>query len=418
MPLPMENRVRVGDRGELELPEGWRGRWGLDAGAEFLIEETSSSLVLRRADPVLTRVYVEPTAACNLTCRTCVRNSWDEPLGTMAMATYQRLIEGLRTVQSLRSVAFWGFGEPLLHPQIVEMVALAKGLGAKTELITNGLLLDSRIAEGLVEAGLDTLVVSVDGASPEAYSDTRLGADLCQVQRNLSNLRAARHKNPRHTPEIGLEFVAMRRNVGELPKLPRLATAMGASFIVVTNLLPYTEELKDEILYGLRAGTSYPGERSKWTPEVILPRMDVLGTASTALAGLLRHMEVGGVQLRPWNRSPGYCRFVGEGSVAIAWDGGLSPCVALTHSYPCYVMGRRKLIRRWTLGNIAEQGIAELWQSEPYVQFRARVQRFDFAPCTDCGGCYMADSNEEDCYGNPFPVCGDCLWAKGVIQCP
>lgn len=44
--------------------------------------------------------------------------------------------------------------------------------------------------------------------------------------------------------------------------------------------------------------------------------------------------------------------------------------------------------------------------------------RFDFSPCTDCGGCDLADSNQEDCIGNSFPVCGDCLWAKGVIQCP
>jgi len=30
----------------------------------------------------------------------------------------------------------------------------------------------------------------------------------------------------------------------------------------------------------------------------------------------------------------------------------------------------------------------------------------------------MADMNEEDCFANPFPTCGGCLWAMGVIQCP
>ncbi len=52
------------------------------------------------------------------------------------------------------------------------------------------------------------------------------------------------------------------------------------------------------------------------------------------------------------------------------------------------------------------------------MRFRDLVQRFDFSPCSDCGGCNLAETNEEDCFGNGFPVCGDCLWAKGVIQCP
>ena len=414
----MEERVRVGEHGELRFPAEHRGRWGMDAGAEFLIRETPDGLLLRRADPALAKVYVEPTSACNLTCRTCVRNSWGEPVGVMEMATYCRLIDGLRAVPSLRKVAFWGFGEPLLHPQIVEMVALAKGLGAKTELITNGLLLDGRKAEGLVAAGLDTLVVSVDGVSAEAYADTRPGGSLAQVRENLAGLRAYKDARGLGTPEIGLEFVAMRRNVAELPKLPELARAVGASFVVVTNVLPYTLDLKDEILYGLWAGAGYWPRRSIWEPEFLLPRMDVRRDTASCLMELLQRIGVVGPQPLASVEGDGYCRFVEEGSVAVAWDGGVSPCVPLMHSYRCYVMGREKTIRRWVLGNVAQDGVAALWQSEEFVAFRRRVQRFDFAPCTRCGGCYMADSNEEDCYGNSFPVCGDCLWAKGVIQCP
>jgi hypothetical protein len=46
------------------------------------------------------------------------------------------------------------------------------------------------------------------------------------------------------------------------------------------------------------------------------------------------------------------------------------------------------------------------------------VIAFDFSPCVHCGGCEWAESNEMDCFGNSFPVCGDCLWARGVILCP
>jgi hypothetical protein len=53
-----------------------------------------------------------------------------------------------------------------------------------------------------------------------------------------------------------------------------------------------------------------------------------------------------------------------------------------------------------------------------YVAYRQRVQNFAFAPCTACGGCDLSEANLEDCLGNEFPVCGGCLWAQAVIQCP
>jgi hypothetical protein len=65
-----------------------------------------------------------------------------------------------------------------------------------------------------------------------------------------------------------------------------------------------------------------------------------------------------------------------------------------------------------------ERSLAKLWYTPEHVAFRERVQVFDFSPCTICGGCDLADNNEEDCFGNVFPTCGGCLWAQGVIQCP
>ena len=391
---------------------------GLVPGAEFSVRETPQGFVLRPSDPPLSKVYVEPTTACNLNCRTCMRNSWEEPLGTMEMATYKRLLNGLRGVPSLDTVAFWGFGEPLLHPGIVEMITLAGQTGAKTELITNGLLLNREMAGGLVGAGLDTLVVSVDGTSPESHADIRSGVDLRAVRENVKTLLSVARSRSRQSPEIGLEFVVTRRNISELPELRRLARTMEASFIVLTNVLPYTEELNEEVLYCLSTTTWSPQVRSEWTPEIVLPRMDMHREFLGPLVGLLRH----GGTLDPLPGSSdgkeGYCRFVERGSVAIAWNGEVSPCVALMHSYRCYVLGREKQIRRYTVGNVGRKEMMGIWGDREYREFRKKVLQFHFAPCAYCGGCELAETNEEDCFGNTFPVCGDCLWARGIILCP
>ncbi len=238
------------------------------------------------------------------------------------------------------------------------------------------------------------------------------------MQQNVGHLLALRRMSPRGGPEIGLEFVATRRNLSELPSLRRLAHSLEASFVVVTNVLPYAKEFGDEILYFLSAGSPHPGTRSRWYPEIVLPRMDARPEVLEPLLGLLRHGGTIDPLLGHPDSPKGYCRFVREGAVAVAWDGGVSPCIALMHSCTCYILGREKAIRRYAVGNVNDEAITRIYDREEYRRFRARVVEFDFSPCVNCGGCEYAESNEEDCFGNQFPVCGDCLWAQGIILCP
>ena len=412
-----QGRVWTDEHGVLSFSPAQQARLGLTPKSEFLVAETSDGFVLRRADPALAKVIVEPTSACNLNCRTCVRHSWDEPTGSMSMATYRALIDGLRDVPTLRTVAFWGIGEPLVHPDIVEMVRLAHELGSRTEMVTNGLLLTEQMAERLVLAGLDRIVASIDGVTPEAQADVRSGASLQRVKQNILRLHDIRDRLDRDNPEVGLEFVLLKRNLCELPGLYDLARNLEAKSVIVTGVLPYSAELADETLYGLWAGKTY-ADPSTWRPEIILPKIDAREEALEPLVKLLGHTGVVGSPTARRKGATGYCRFVAEGTVAVSWDGQVSPCVGLLHSYTCYVNGREKRMRRYRLGSVAVEPIGGIWAKEEYRDFRKRVLDFDFAPCTDCGACEMADSNEADCYGNPFPVCGDCLWAKGVIQCP
>lgn len=404
----------VNPDGSLLLPGELLKELGITPGSNVLVKNSPYGLSLRSTEPALSKLYIEPTNTCNLQCRTCIRHTWKDREGFLQMDTYINLLDDVRELSSLKKISFWGFGEPLLHPNIVEMVARAKQLGVETQLITNGLLLDEETAKGLTEAGLDSIVVSIDGTSEETQADIRSGADLNLVKANVKRLGLMSWAN-NNKPEIGIEFVASRSNVKELGNLGSLASELGASFIFVTNVLPYSDEFKDEILYWDSVRLKLQEKGNWYLPRFFLPpfdnRHEVVGNLGKISGPIdLSHTTI--------HKGDGYCRFVGEGSLVISWDGEVSPCVALLHSYSCYVLGRKKEIKRYSVGNVAQQKLIDLWGQQDFARFRERVQRFDFSPCTDCGGCDMSESNEEDCYGNTFPVCGDCLWAQGVIQCP
>jgi MoaA/NifB/PqqE/SkfB family radical SAM enzyme len=417
----MDFTIDVDQNGSLTFTKEQQRQWGLEPGTRVIIRNTPVGLMLFPQDPPLHRVYIEPTSTCNLNCRSCMRQSWSEATGTMNMSTFDRLMAGLRNAPALHTVSFWGVGEPLLHPQIAAMVQATKELGVEAELITNGLLLDADKAKHLIEAGLDRLVISVDGVTPEAYAENRTGADLESVKENIGSLRRLRYEMHRENPEIGIEFVLMRRNLAEVRQLRNLAFELGVSFILLTNLLPYTEELKDEILYWISTDRPAAEGRSIWFPKIEVPRFDARREILEPLTGLIWPAGGSVEPIQRLDRTPdndGHCRFVEQGATVVAWDGAVSPCIALMHSYRCFVLGREKTIRRYTLGNVADEDILQIWRKDEYREFRQRVLDFDFSPCIHCGGCEFIESNEEDCFGNTFPTCGDCLWARNIIVCP
>ncbi len=403
--------------GKIEIPKEIKRKLGFESDTKVKIKFNQKGMYIERADPQLTKVYIEPTSDCNLDCKTCVRHSWDEEMGFMQLDEYKKLIEELKEFKNLQKISFWGIGEPLFHPQLVEMVKLASKLDINTQMITNALLLSEEKAEALLKAGLDSLVVSVDGTSAETMADIRSGANLQTVIKNIKYFRNLRDKLKKEC-EIGIEYVIMKSNVDELKDLRKLAYKMGASFIFLTNLLPYTEEMSEEILYSFSISRSQPKIRTEHRPEIYLPPTDLREDIIRDIAAVGGKSSSISTTQVPFNPYSGYCKFVEEGSIAVNWKGEISPCIALMHSYDLYVRDRKKHMNKYELGNISEKSLKEIWYSKEFKDFRKKVKEFPFSDCTQCSGCEMSKENNEDCHGNEFPVCGDCLWARGVIQCP
>lgn len=365
----------------------------------------------------LRQVIVEITNRCNLNCRMCIRQDWEAESGSLSLAFFRDLLAQLQDFPTVTTLKFGGYGEPLLHPDFFTMVEEAHRQGLRTVVTTNGLLLNEARAERLLDSGLDSLYVSVDGVSPEGYEDLRRGGGWDVWQRHLEGLRQLKERRGSPRPDVGLVFVAMRRNVSEMGHLRTLAQRVGASEILVTNLLPHTAELKDEILYGAWVPTDRTPGSSAAYPQVRLPWMDWRPEVFQALLPLVRFHPRFVLGDHPIAVGKSRCPFIAAGATAITWQGKVSPCPALMYSYRCFVMGHEKQMIPYHVGDLRTQSLAEVWNDEAYAQFRARVRAFDFPPCVDCR-CELLDTNETDCFNNPFPVCGHCLWARGILQCP
>lgn len=407
--------LRVGPDGSVTLPPEVARSFGLVAGASARVDVQENGFAVRRSPHHLARIYLELTNGCNIDCRTCMRNIWDAKIGFMAPETFETVRSQVAAMTDKPTLFFGGFGEPLHHPKAVEYIRLMRGVGAEVDLITNGTLLTQGRIEELIHAGLRQLWVSIDGARPESYSDVRLGASLPVVLRNLENLKQRKLRLGATRPELGVAFVAMDRNIDDLPEVVKLGMDLGAERFSISNVLAHNQRLQSQTLY--------EGEMAKWNPkraEVDLARMDAEDPrVSAALRGIMaagsRSLGTPDLGLLP---GADRCPFIEKGSTSVRWDGQVAPCLALLHTHEYYLGEVLRSSHAYTVGSVKERPLADLWNDPEYAAFRERLDAFDFAPCTTCRSCERIEENLADCNENEHPTCGGCLWAQGFVRCP
>jgi MoaA/NifB/PqqE/SkfB family radical SAM enzyme/pimeloyl-ACP methyl ester carboxylesterase len=184
---------------------------------------------------------IEITTRCNLRCTYCARTASEVKGADMSRETFVRLL-GLLPHAS--RITFVGLGETLLHPQVAEFVALASAEGRRTALVTNGMLLDRALSRRLLNAGLDSITFSIDGADQAVASEVRPGTDLARV---TDNIRAFKEISRTTRPIATSVFSAVStRTIGHLEALMDLVAGLGVHVVMLTDL-NFPENVKDSL---------------------------------------------------------------------------------------------------------------------------------------------------------------------------
>ena len=328
------------------------------------------------------KVYVEPTSLCNLNCSICFRHGWfDEPKGHMCQATFDSLVCHLASTDSVEEVFFGGMGEPLFHPDIVQMLSRVPS-GIKKSLLTNGSLLTPQISRTLVENGLDELWISMDGFTKDSHDSIQLGSCFESIISNISDFNKAR-KDAK--TKLCITFVVTPDNLSQLEEINSFADAFNVDLLNISHMIPGAPVKENEMLYN---------------------RQDIyVGKMHRYAETLEKHEE-------------NLCPFVSTNSVFVRWDGNVIPCMQLLHNTYTYLYEQRRKITSFSYGNITEMSLLSCWNNPEYKVFRHRVNTFYFPFCTVCWGCEDREENKSDCFLGEAPTCGACLWSTGKVFCP
>jgi MoaA/NifB/PqqE/SkfB family radical SAM enzyme len=324
--------------------QGVAGKWGLLRG--LLSGEAAY------AGPFA--VTVDVTRRCNLRCIGCKSHSphlnpsaqREAAADDLDAGMFADLCRELKTIGT-GTLVLCGEGEPMLHPRLFDLIALAKTTGARVVLLTNGSLLDQAKMQALVSSRLDVLRVSLWGSSAEEYANNYPGSNpeyLSRIGARLNEFASIKEGRRSLLPRIAPHLVINRHNCRKIESFVDLAIEARVNAVSFSPL---------HSIFGGLASIALSKEEERTLKDSLRQaarRLHSCGVDHNVEETIQRY-DIGEEVRR---KVPCYVAWTHP---RIRVDGTVHPCG------PC----------TWAVGSLREQSLREIWNGPGYRSFRKKV---------------------------------------------
>jgi len=268
--------------------------------------------------------------------------------------------EAAKYFAQAKKIHFAGWGDPLEHPQVFQMLKIAKENCIQAEITTQGTGLNPAAVEGLVNSAPDRITFSFND-SPTALNDVR------------SNIESLVKKLKKDT-KITIDFIMTRDNIGALPTFTELAGDLQIDEIMASNLnFILSEENNSKKVFDGIISDAHRGDLLKQGKAKGNEEYEALIKEAEKIAngkGIY-------FSARPLigNESV-MCEYSPLKSLFLSWQGEMAPCqyLALKNARGYFNEKEYKLVP-FIIGNINETNFLDLWNDNRYVDFREVYKR-------------------------------------------
>ncbi len=190
--------------------------------AKYLSYRTGQTQLMTHPD----RMYLESTNVCNLQCVMCPTGLGQvtRAKGFMDYGLFTRIVDEMAPHVRATTLHIWG--EPLLHPRIIDMMAYCADHGLHSEISTNATLLTEERSRQIIENRLGAIYLCLDGATKETYERVRQRGDFEETRENI--LRFVELKNQAgRGPRVSVQIINIQPTAGEIEQFRKTWTIPG-----------------------------------------------------------------------------------------------------------------------------------------------------------------------------------------------
>ncbi len=301
-------------------------------------------------------LFIDPCNYCNLRCPLCAtgRNDLGRPQAMLSFEHFKRYFDPFAPY--LFEVNMHNWGESLLNKQVYQMIDHAQRSNVGTNLSSNFVKLDSSDLDNILDSGLEYLIASVDGTTPESYEKYRVRGNFDRVMENIAELLRRRNSRRLKTPVVEWQFIVMKHNEHEIADAEVMAKKLGVDLLRFIPVgLPYDAPNHKELA-------------EEWFPINVQGRTESDGTEQ---------------QFSQKNK-PSPCFYLYR-SFVVNPDGGVSPCCIVPRQTTDFA----------NLSNLDSIDVLQIYNNENYQSGRAlfRNTKSESKVRTTCDGC--------DIFGRP-----------------
>lgn len=343
---------------------------------------------------------IEVTSRCTTGCLFCPHHallgSWVE--GDLQLDLYRENIAPHLDLFDL--VYLQGWGEPMLHRNLWEMLVMAQHKGCRTGFTTNGSWLKAQENNRLLELGVNMISVSFAGNEACVHESLRTNSNFAQLCKNFESLSNLKRQRGISTPWLELHFLMTRANMSEFPSLVELAASLGADEMVATNLT-YSPSLDLDRMH-IFAENPLPED------------LEIIAAAKANAARLNLPLRVYPLQVEP---NTLVCDADPINTIYINHRGEVTPCVYLGLTVqgrvPRYFQGESRPFDTLSFGNVAD-GLENALNGKTRAKFIESFKRRNVSASPLAMFSYLAAKSEEEALPPPPVMCQHCYKMLGV----
>ena len=212
---------------------------GMSFAKRWNLVKSGANLIHRRLRPWSMPLHMqfELTNYCNLRCPVCATGTkalGRDPL-PMDVDLFQRTIDEVGPY--LLTTALWAWGEPLLHPQLAQVLKALQKYPIFSMISTNGQNLDEEpIIRTLLNDPPTHLIVAIDGLDDATNSQYRAGAKLEPILAGVHRLAELKRERGQTLPILHMRYLVMKQNQSQVPQVPEFAKRHGFDFLSYRTL--------------------------------------------------------------------------------------------------------------------------------------------------------------------------------------